>query len=137
MQGDFKSQKEAAWAITNFTSGATIQQLSHLLQLGVLPPLCNLLEAQDWKTISVVLDALCNILSNAEKIGELVRVGIMIEECGGVDKLENLQNHENLQVYNKALSIIERFFSKEVRTIIKSFKIIISFTYIYSCDFNK
>ncbi|KAK6635672.1 hypothetical protein RUM44_000926 [Polyplax serrata] len=110
---DFKSQKEAAWAVTNFTSGATIQQLSYILQLGVIPPMCNLLDAQDSKTVLVVMDGLSNILSNAKKVGELPRVAFMIEEWGGVDKLENLQNHENQQVYNKALSMIERYFSSE------------------------
>lgn len=31
--GDFKSQKEAAWAVTNFTSGGTIAQLAKLVEV--------------------------------------------------------------------------------------------------------
>lgn len=37
----------------------------------------------------------------------------MIEECGGVDKLEELQSHENIDVYKKALDVVERFFSAD------------------------
>lgn len=109
--GDFKSQKEAAWAVTNFTSGGSVEQIACLVQAGILPYMCNLLDARDWKTVHVVLDGLVNILQAAQKLGEEVRVAIAIEECGGVDKLEALQTHENEQIYQKAISIIDTYFS--------------------------
>ncbi|XP_054002206.1 importin subunit alpha [Hylaeus anthracinus] len=109
--GDFKSQKEAAWVVTNLTSGGSVQQLAQLVQLGVLVPFCNLLAAKDWKTVVVVLDGLTNIMNAAEKMGEVERVAIMIEEAGGLDKLEALQHHEIEQVYQKAIAMIDTFFS--------------------------
>lgn len=62
LQGDFKSQKEAAWVVTNYTSGGSLEQIVELVSQGVLQPFCNLLNAKDAKTILVVLDGLGNIL---------------------------------------------------------------------------
>ncbi|XP_021920930.1 importin subunit alpha-1 isoform X2 [Zootermopsis nevadensis] len=109
--GDFRSQKEAAWAVTNFMSGGSVQQLATIVQIGVLKPFCDLLNSKDWKIVVVVMDGLNNIMQTAEKMGEVDRVAIMIEECGGLDKLEQLQSHENEQVYQKALNMIDSYFS--------------------------
>merc|ERR1711893_102223 len=111
--GDFKAQKEAAWAVTNLTSGGTVEQIIILCQHGVMKPFCDLLGARDDKTVSVVLDGICNILTAAEKFGEVEKVTAMIEECGGLDKIENLQEHANDDLYQKALAVIEAFFGEE------------------------
>jgi len=110
IKGDFKAQKEAAWAITNLTSGGTVQQIVHLCGEGVLKPFCDLLAAKDDKTVGVVLDGISNILATAEKLNETDKVAMMVEECGGLDKIEQLQAHENEVIYHKALQIIENFF---------------------------
>jgi len=110
VKGDFKAQKEAAWAVTNLTSGGTVQQIVHLCGEGVLKPFCDLLAAKDDKTVGVVLDGIANILTTAEKLNETDKVAMMVEECGGLDKIEQLQSHENEAIYHKALQIIETFF---------------------------
>jgi len=113
IKGDFKAQKEAAWAVTNLTSGGTVQQIVQLCGEGVLKPFTDLLAAKDDKTVSVVLDGVSNILATAEKLSETDKVAMMIEECGGLDRIENLQTHENEAIYQKALQIIESFFPDE------------------------
>lgn len=97
------------------TSGGTILQLALLVQNGVLVPYCNLLDVKDWKTVGVILDGLTNILRAASQMGEVDRVALMIEELGGLDKIENLQAHDNSTIYQKASTMIDTFFADTVR----------------------
>ncbi len=62
LQGEFRAQKEAVWAITNLTAGGNVQQVVAAVQAGVLKPLCDLLVVKETKVVTVILDALANIL---------------------------------------------------------------------------
>lgn len=96
------------------STGGNVEQIALLCQLGAIAPLCGLLEAKDAKTILVVLDGLANILAAAEKMNELDKVSLHVEECGGLDRIEALQTHDNVEIYHKSLSILEQYFSTEV-----------------------
>jgi len=120
----FDIRKEAAWAISNATSGGTDEQTEFLVEIGVIPALCGLLDVQVPRVLDVALSGLDNILKlgrqeqivkKIEENGQELEIQVnpyaeMIEECHGVDKLENLQLHPNEEVYTKAFNILENYF---------------------------
>ncbi|KAL1921129.1 uncharacterized protein VTP21DRAFT_10845 [Calcarisporiella thermophila] len=117
---DFKTKKEACWAISNATSGGLNKpdQIRYLVSQGCIRPLCDLLTSMDNKIIQVALDGLENLL----KVGEMDRAtdpdginryALFIEECGGMEKIHNLQIHENVEIYKKAYHIIDKYFGEE------------------------
>ena len=74
-----------------------------------MKPFCDLLAAKDG-TLGVVLDGIANILATAEKLQETDKVAMMVEESGGLDRIEALQSHENELISNKAKEIMNKFF---------------------------
>lgn len=70
-----------------------------------------MLTVKDAQVVQVVLDGLSNILKMAEDQAETI--ANLIEECGGLEKIEQLQNHENEDIYKLAYEIIDQFFSSD------------------------
>lgn len=116
-KGENKTRKEAAWAIVNSTSSGTPEQIRYLVELNVIPPLCDLLTTVDSKVVEVALNGLDNVLKlgqhDARINGGSNPYAFKIEECGGLDKIEFLQSHQNEKIYKKAFQIIETYFSQE------------------------
>lgn len=112
--GDFKSQKEAAWAITNATTSGTPEQVAALIdRFGVLRPFLGLLDAKDSRTVKVVLSGLTNLFQLAEKLGNAENFAMMIESLGSLDRLESLQHHENEEIYKLAYQLVDTYFLEE------------------------
>uniref|UniRef100_A0A671P2G3 Importin subunit alpha n=1 Tax=Sinocyclocheilus anshuiensis TaxID=1608454 RepID=A0A671P2G3_9TELE len=100
LQGDFKTRREAVWAVTNYTSGGTVDQVVHLVKCGALEAILNLLQVKDTQTVLA-----------AEKLGEVDKL-CLLEEVGGLDQMEFLQNHENNAVHRAAQAHNEKYFSE-------------------------
>mmetsp|Transcript_9512 Transcript_9512/g.18446 ORF Transcript_9512/g.18446 Transcript_9512/m.18446 type:complete len:523 (-) Transcript_9512:115-1683(-) len=110
---DFDIRKECAWAISNATSGGDDMQIKYLVDQGCVAPLVNLLDKPDVRIVSVALEGIENILKcgernrNPDGSNPFVTV---VEMCGGVDKIEELQKHENHKIYDMAVKILETYF---------------------------
>ncbi|OVA13566.1 Armadillo [Macleaya cordata] len=116
---EFEIKKEAAWALSNATSGGSHEQIQYLVNQGCIKPLCDLLACPDPRIMTVCLEGLENILKVGEADKELGKnngVNIyaqMIDECEGLDKIENLQSHDNNEIYEKAVKILERYWVED------------------------
>ncbi len=100
-------RKEAAWVICNLLTSCAPPKIIEMIELGTIHPLCDLLSAGDSRVILIALDALESVLrinNNLQSVTQL------IEEAGGVDSLEKLQEHENTKVYQKTVQILGREF---------------------------
>ncbi|KAJ4825104.1 Importin subunit alpha-4 [Turnera subulata] len=115
---EFDIKKEAAWAISNATSGGSHEQIQFLVTQGCIKPLCDLLICPDPRIVTVCLEGLENILKVGEADKEMgLNSGVnlyahMIDDCEGLDKIENLQTHDNHEIYEKAVKILERYWTE-------------------------
>lgn len=105
---------EASRAIFNATSGGTPEQVQYLVSIGIIPPFCELLDAQDHNLVIVALDCLENVLNsgrNNAPPGQDNLYGVMVEEAGGIDKLEELTVHNESSLSEKAVALLDPFFA--------------------------
>lgn len=109
--GDWEVKKEASYVVSNILSGGSVEYATHLVNLGVVKPLVELMAVQDARVVHVALESLEAILKIESYDGALATT--IVDEAGGIDKIEELQTHENAKVYEKAISIIETYFGAE------------------------
>jgi len=113
---DFDIKKEAAWALSNATSGGSPEQIRYLVNLNIIEPFCDLLSTSDTRIVLVALEGLENILKVGDRDSKESGVNQFsgrVEACQGLDKLETLQTHQNNDIYEKVIGILENYFGAE------------------------
>jgi len=116
---EFDIKKEAAWAISNATSGGSHEQIKYLVSEGCIKPLCDLLVCPDPRIVTVCLEGLENILKVGQHdktmgaTGDTNVLAQMIDEAEGLEKIENLQSHDNNEIYEKAVKLLETYWMEE------------------------
>ncbi|CAN6575766.1 hypothetical protein ACFX13_010451 [Malus domestica] len=116
---EFDIKKEAAWAISNATSGGSHEQIKFLVSQGCIKPLCDLLVCPDPRIVTVCLEGLENILKVGEAEKNLGTTGGVnlyaqaIEDADGLEKIESLQSHDNTEIYEKAVKMLETYWLED------------------------
>ncbi|KAK5786533.1 hypothetical protein PVK06_041170 [Gossypium arboreum] len=111
---EFDIKKQAAWAISIATDG-THDQIRFLVSQGCIKPLCDFLNCPDPEVVSVCLQGLENILKvgEAEKnMGTTGKVNLyaqMIDAAKGREKIEYLRFHDNTNIYEKVVKVLETY----------------------------
>jgi importin subunit alpha-1 len=111
-KGEWAIKKEATWTLSNIATTADAKKISMLVEAGGMSTLCSMLQCSDSTMTMVALEAFEGIFKAGAQIsgeGENVYTQ-MAEELGISDIIEQLQEHDNESVYQKALEIIENFF---------------------------
>jgi hypothetical protein len=86
---------------------------------GCIKPLCDLLGVSDPRVVTVALEGLENILRVGDQLKKLPGssgqnpYAQAVEDAEGLDKIEMLQEHQNEDLYEKAVQILEQFFDVE------------------------
>lgn len=114
---DKEIRKEAVWALSNSAAGGRPDQVAHLVQSGIIAALCSLFSLQDVKMVSVALEGINRILKHGADEFKTEQganpFAEILEQCGGLGKLESLQEHPNTNIYEKARVMIETYFEVE------------------------
>ena len=84
--GELEIKREAAWAVSNATSGGELTQIQQLVSYGCIPPLCELLRVMDQRVVQVSLrcscvSAVCVLsaaASSAQRLGNWCRGSLCV-----------------------------------------------------------
>jgi len=111
-------RREAAWVLANALIKCNLDQLMFMLQYGLLQCFCTLLDnTQDAKNLEVVIEGLNAILTKGKEIasqrgGENPFIS-EFESRGGLQKVQDLQEHKANEVYQAALKLLENHYDLE------------------------
>ncbi|EGD82097.1 hypothetical protein PTSG_02777 [Salpingoeca rosetta] len=108
--GEFRVQREAAWALCNALASGADDQIRFMVSQGCIPPLCAMLKKHDAKLVGVVLQGLYSILTVGKRpAGEQNDFHDAIEQCGGLETLMLLAVDENENISRRSRLLLEKF----------------------------
>ena len=121
MSGEnYDIKKTAVRVVANATCGGTADQIRWLVKAGALEALVAMLSMRDTKELLYALDAVTNILKLGEEDAKKKENGLghnlfvaMLCDDGGLDKIEQLQRHSAVEVFDKVTFIFRTFFEPE------------------------
>jgi hypothetical protein len=109
--GSHLIRKEAFWTIANLAVGGRPDQIQAAVDLGLIGALVEGLTFQgEAQLLCAIMDGLGMVL----KVGAATADGenryfVLMEEHEGSTKLEQLQEDQNEEVYNKAIHLLQTY----------------------------
>ena len=120
-RGEKGVRKEACWALSNATSGGSAEQIAYLVGQGVVYPLAQMLKVDDSRIVMVALEGLENILRSGKVLADAAGGGanphLQTMREAGVDEALLELNHAPANIYNKAVTIHDAYFTGEDITV--------------------
>ncbi|CAG8474706.1 5330_t:CDS:1 [Dentiscutata erythropus] len=116
---DFQTQRETCYVVCNAISRCynRPELTTCIVRQGCIQPLVNMLGYMDNDIICVVLKTINAILQLEKTLAEenncKNQCMLLIEEIGGMDRITELQNHENDEIRLLAYKIIDKYFAEE------------------------
>lgn len=110
-------KREAAWAISNATTGGSDESIRRLVKAEVIAPLCALLDPADDISI-VAMEGLENILRVGNRLAHAQGNDgknpycLAVEDCGGVEMLQDFSMSSNNRMFLKAKELLEENFER-------------------------
>lgn len=117
---DFEVQREAGWFLNNMVIGGRPEHARLIVDKGGIPPLLHMLTLPDTKLILLSLETIEGILQHGLSLPQSIGSSNssiycdIIETSGGLELIEQLQDHPNSDVYVKAQFLLKTFFVPNV-----------------------
>ena len=112
-------QREAAWVVYNVGVGGSAPQQTAMMQPRIVQALCTVLDAPQPEAVLIALQTLELLLRASKRQtppgpdGGPSPVAALVEECGGSDKIDYLNAHEQEDIYETAARIIKDHFEDD------------------------
>nr|QBK91487.1 MAG: importin beta binding domain protein [Pithovirus LCPAC302] len=113
MKDEWEIRKELLYVYIHIILFGTDEQKRYILNYDCIQYFCYELENRNSVGESIILAILKSfyqLLDYGKKTGT-DKIKDMIEEFGGLDVIEQLQNCENVKIYNESVKIIEKFYN--------------------------
>jgi importin subunit alpha-1 len=110
--------REALWAICNCITGSEIDLCFKMGSLGVFDALIyTLAHYKEAHILAIALEGIFSIFSVGDIISQFNSSGNPFVDyfvnAGGVEHLDKLQNHNNQEIFNLTINIIDKFFTSK------------------------
>ena len=107
-------KKKSVCALRNAAAGGSPFQVVTFVQSGIIQALCSLFQEKDLKIILAAMNGLSRILKCGKEHfsvnKEISEFASIVEQCDGLVKLKELQNHSYYFIALKASSMIVTYF---------------------------